>query len=293
MFIQLTPPERFAALAETIAAQNSQPETQCIHSGDQAEAIAAEMHHFHDEGRFIMWQAEQQNELVGLLGGELDEEMAFLWGPFVLAGEWDGVTAALWQQWQSSLPPAITKQAAFLHLKNERGRAFYQAQGFVEKQVAHIYVAPRPEHTLPPSPQVRLFEERDAAAFTRLHDLIFAGTFETADKAIAAINDERRIFVYPEGDTILGYCYATSDSQDEGYIEFIGVDEAARGQGVGKQLLLTALHWLFTDKNMPQVGLTVLDFRTNAKKLYEAVGFKLLYTGVSLELKRETERLRD
>ncbi|MBK9054608.1 MAG: hypothetical protein IPL78_27990 [Chloroflexi bacterium] len=88
MFIQLTPPERFAALAETIAAQNSQPETQCIHSGDQAKAIAAEMHHFHDEGRFVMWQAEQQNELVGLLGGELDEEMAFLWGPFVLAGEW-------------------------------------------------------------------------------------------------------------------------------------------------------------------------------------------------------------
>jgi ribosomal protein S18 acetylase RimI-like enzyme len=283
MLIQPTPPERFAALAETIAAQNSQPETQCIHSGDMAEAIAAEMHHLHDEGRFVMLQAEQQDELAGLLGGELDDEMAFLWGPFVLTEDWDGVTAALWQQWQSSLPPAITKQAAFLHLKNERGRAFYQAQGFVEKQIAHIYVAPRPEHILPPSARVRLFEERDAAAFTRLHEIIFAGTFETADKAIAAINDERRIFVYPEGDTILGYCYAASDSQDEGYIEFIGVDQAARGQGVGKQLLLTALHWLFADRNMPQVGLTVLDFRTNAQKLYEAVGFELLYTGVSLE----------
>ncbi len=113
MFIQLTPPERFAALAETIAAQNSQPETQCIHSGDQAEAIAAEMHHFHDEGRFVMWQAEQQNELVGLLGGELDEEMAFLWGPFVLAGDWDGVTTALWQQWQSSLPQPLPNKPPF------------------------------------------------------------------------------------------------------------------------------------------------------------------------------------
>lgn len=286
--IQPTLPDDFAALAEIIAAQNSQPATQCIHSGDIAEAIAAEMNRLHDEGHFAMLQTEQDGNLVGLLGGELDENMAFLWGPFVLNSDWDGITSALWQQWQASLPEAITGQAAFLHVKNERGRAFYHARGFVEKQIAHIYVAPRPEQILPPSPQVRLFEERDAAAFNRLHDLIFTGTFETADKAIAAINEDRHIFVYPEGDTILGYCYAASDSQGEGYIEFIGVDEAARGKGVGKQLLLTALHWLFAAKNMPQVGLTVLDYRTNAQKLYEAVGFELLYTGVSLELTNET-----
>ena len=89
---------------------------------------------------------------------------------------------------------------------------------------------------------------------------------------VGGISEERRIFVYPEGDSILGYCYAASDSQDEGYIEFIGVDEAARGKGVGKRLLLTALHWLFAERNMPQVGLTVLDYRTNAQKLYESVG---------------------
>ena len=51
---------------------------------------------------------------------------------------------------------------------------------------------------------------------------------------------------------------------------------------------MTALHWLFAEKNMPQVGLTVLDTRTNAQKLYQAVGFKLLYTGVSLEYQKET-----
>lgn len=282
--IRPTPTTNLTTVAELIAAQNSRPEAQCIHSGDNPTAIATEMQHLHDEGRFAMFQAEQNGELIGLLGGELDEEMAFLWGPFVLDGDWPAAANSLWLHWQSTLPEVITKQAAFLHLKNERGRAFYQARGFVEKQIAHIYVAPRPTQILPPSPQVRLFEEKDAAAFNRLHDIIFAGTFETADKAIAAISEERRIFVYPEGDSILGYCYAASDSQDEGYIEFIGVDEAARGKGVGKQLLLTALHWLFAERNMPQVGLTVLDYRTNAQKLYEAVGFQLLYTGVSLEM---------
>lgn len=274
----------FALLAEIITAQNSQPETQCIHSGDIAEAISAEMQQLHEAGHFVMLQAEQMGQIAGLLGGEVDEEMTFLWGPFVVQGDWAEVAAALWQQWQTSLPQATTTQVAFLHVQNERGRAFYQARGFVEKQIAHIYVAPRPAQILPPSPQVRLFEARDAAAFTHLHNIIFAGTFETADKAIAAISEERRIFVYPEGDSILGYCYAASDSQGEGYIEFIGVDEAARGKGVGKQLLLTALHWLFAERNMPQVGLTVLDYRTNAQKLYEAVGFQLLYTGVSLEM---------
>lgn len=286
--IQPIRPDDFAALAEIIAAQNSHPETQCIHSGDMAEAIAAEMQHLHDEGHFAMLQAKQADECVGLLGGELDEEMAFLWGPFVLQGDWDAVAEALWQQWQTSLPETTTKQAAFLHLKNERGRAFYQARGFVEKQIAHIYVAPHPEQILPPSPKVRLFQDSDAAAFTALHDTIFAGTFETAERVMALQDEARHLFVYPEGDTILGYCDASSDSQGEGYIEFIAVDEAARGKGIGKQLLLTALHWLFTEKNMPQVGLTVLDTRTNAQKLYEAVGFELLYTGVSLELTKET-----
>ena len=280
-------PHQFPAVARTIAAQNSHPATQCLHSGDMPEAIAAEMQHLHDEGKFVMLQMEQQGELAGLFGGELAEEMAFLWGPFVMRGDWAEVTDALWLQWQASLPTTTTNQVAFLHVQNDRGRAFYHARGFVQTQMAHIYVAPRPEHPLPPSPQVRLFEARDAAAFTHLHNIIFAGTFETADKAIAALNEDRHIFVYPDGDSILGYCYATSDSQGEGYIEFIGVDESARGQGVGKQLLLTALHWLFAAKNRPQVGLTVLDYRTNAQKLYEAVGFALVYTGVGLELKRD------
>jgi len=79
----------------------------------------------------------------------------------------------------------------------------------------------------------------------------------------------------------MGYLYTVIDEDTgDGSVEFIGVREDARGKGIGRQLLQTALHWLFEDKLVPKVMLVVNDDLSNARSLYESVDFKLKYTGV-------------
>ena len=48
----------------------------------------------------------------------------------------------------------------------------------------------------------------------------------------------------------------------------------------------TALAWLFLDKGVSEVQLTVGEALTDAKALYRRVGFSHLYTGVGLRLDR-------
>jgi ribosomal protein S18 acetylase RimI-like enzyme len=89
--------------------------------------------------------------------------------------------------------------------------------------------------------------------------------------------------VHAEGDAVLGYIYAAiEDGSGEGTIEFLGVQADARRRGVGRRLLLTALNWLFQVKNVSEVGLTVSDEDTDARALYEGVGFGLKHTGLNL-----------
>jgi ribosomal protein S18 acetylase RimI-like enzyme len=86
---------------------------------------------------------------------------------------------------------------------------------------------------------------------------------------------------------VLGYLYAAlEDSSGDGTIEFVGVRADTRGQGIGRQLLQTALQWLFEIKHVPQATLVVNDNLTNARALYESVGFRLKYTGVHTRQER-------
>jgi ribosomal protein S18 acetylase RimI-like enzyme len=67
-------------------------------------------------------------------------------------------------------------------------------------------------------------------------------------------------------------------------VEFLGVSEGARRQGVGKRLLATAVFWLFHKQQVPQISLNVHGDNANARSLYESAGFRLAYTGVGLQI---------
>ena len=101
------------------------------------------------------------------------------------------------------------------------------------------------------------------------------------DPFINGENGSRRLFVFSDGKRCLGYVAASiNDNPREGYIDLLAVDASVRNQGYGRRLLLTAAHWLIEEKGMPQVGLTVLDMRSDARELYARTGFQLLYSGV-------------
>jgi ribosomal protein S18 acetylase RimI-like enzyme len=80
---------------------------------------------------------------------------------------------------------------------------------------------------------------------------------------------------------MLSYVYATVDESGEGYIHFLSIRDDVRGWGLGKRLLLTALRSLFECKSVLEVGLTVAQNLSNARSLYESVGFHIKHTGIS------------
>jgi ribosomal protein S18 acetylase RimI-like enzyme len=91
------------------------------------------------------------------------------------------------------------------------------------------------------------------------------------------------VFVAVEKDEVVGFAVVSVDqSSATGEVQFLGVREDQRGQGYGKQLLLSATNWLLDKTNVPKIALNVADDLANARGLYESVGFTLKFTGVGL-----------
>jgi len=286
--IQEAYPGEFLAIAHLIAEQNKFPERHCLHSdsGEGGEqAIYGEMLRLDatDELCFVM--ARQAGEMIGAMGSEVDKEAGRGWlrGPFVLAqGEdWESLASALLKELLANLPPAVRRLDSFLNITNEQGNRFYREQGFQRVQLVHVYIATAPELLPVPSPFCGPLKPEQAEQFAALHDAIFPWTYATGERLVDWMDDNHQGFVYTQGDEVLGYLYAfLEDEAQEGVVEFVGVKPEARGQGIGRQLLLTALRWFFEVKKIPQVSLTVNEDLADAQALYEKVGFRLKYTGV-------------
>jgi ribosomal protein S18 acetylase RimI-like enzyme len=279
--------EDFEIISKLVADQNKNPETHCIQSdtGDDYQSILNEMDRLDlNSGiRFVI--ALQNSRLIGTLGCELDEELGRGWlrGPFVIAttDDWENVAASLFQGLQNTLPATIHWLDSFLNIANERGNNFYLTNGFKQLRLVHVYVARTPENLLGPSDPCDALNSSQTHKFITLHESIFPRTYATGQRILDKLGDHHQVFVYTRADEILGYLYAAIDEDSGGgSIEFLGVREDARGNGIGRQLLQTALHWLFEINQVPQVTLVVNDNLTNARSLYESVGFRLKYTDV-------------
>ncbi len=109
-------------------------------------------------------------------------------------------------------------------------------------------------------------EERDDVA--RLHDHLFAGT-HTRGRDL--VRDEATL-VLVTGDDPLGYV-ATQEQEDGTlYIDFLGVDPAARGRGLGRALIAAAV--TRADRaGAPSASLTVRMGNQHARALYASLGF--------------------
>lgn len=280
----------FPAIVRLIAQQNETPESQCIHSGEGYESILETMLKWDEAGEFCFAIALRGGRLVGASGCEFDESLGrgWLWGPFALTANWDELANALLDELLTRLPLAVRRLDFFLNAANQRTYDLYLSRGFGTPTVSHVYVAPRPAQLRPlPNSFCPQLEPRLAGPFADLHDNIFPNTYYTGRQIIDQLDGEHRVFVCTSGgdsapgDEVWGYIYAIIDESSEGYIEFLAVRSDLRGQGLGKSLLLTALDWLFRVKNVSEVGLTVSDEKTNARSLYEQVGFRIKYTGLS------------
>lgn len=277
----------FDVVARLIVDQNKNPITHCIQSDTSAdyEGVRREISNLAARSEVCFVAAFQAKQLVGTLGCELDEEMGRGWlrGPFVLAddGDWDKLASALLQELLFILPPAVRCLDSFLNIANEQGNRFYLAHEFEQLRLVHVYIALPPEKPFDRSSLCQTLPPAYTQEFVALHNVIFPQTYATGERILDKLGNDHQVFVFIKGGALLGYLYAAIDEEaQEGLVEFFGVEAEARGQGIGRQLLQTALHWFFEVKQMPQAGLVVNDNLTNARSLYEKVGFKLKHTGV-------------
>ncbi len=95
---------------------------------------------------------------------------------------------------------------------------------------------------------------------------VLADSFNPGQRLWVHVNDGR-----PDGFVI---AYERGMMGEFGYIRLIGVAAAKRGCGIGSSLLAAAEEHLFTLS--PFVFLTVTDFNTDARRLYERLGYELV-----------------
>jgi ribosomal protein S18 acetylase RimI-like enzyme len=186
---------------------------------------------------------------------------------------------ALYNHFTTQAQPQLKEMNQFLNAANEHGRAYHLDRGFKEIKTSHVYQAMPPAQPVSdPDSEIIPPQWR---SFIDLHEKTFPTTYFNGRDIIERLDKGNKVFVRADGEYVLGYVYANVEPS-EGFIHFLAVQEEARGQGIGKGLLMTAVSWLFNKQKVPQIGL-VVDDENNARRLYEKCGFTLLHAGIGLK----------
>ena len=296
-FLEIRPPRpvELAALAAFIAGTNSHPDRRSLHcpaaSPDAVRAALRDPQQFSDgwENCFVVAADRPHGGITAAFGCQVPtgEETGYLWGPWITPtkDDWRITAPALLSGLLERVPASVSRVDAFLDAENRAGLHFLAAHGFTAGPLTHLYLAPRagwPGTGENRSPSgcgpLRAAHE---VAFAHLH----AGTFPAdgstpAQALLDGRDDEHAIFAATDGLRLLGsICVSVNSAPREGFVDYLAVKPGARGRGIGQRLLQAALGWAFETRGLPQVALTVSDWRTDARRLYERAGFALHASG--------------
>ena len=95
------------------------------------------------------------------------------------------------------------------------------------------------------------------------------------DESLAIVNDPTgEVYVAVEDARVLGFIILMMRAVFSGYIRTVCVDDAARGGGLGRQLVQFAEERIF--RETPNVFLCVSSFNPRARQLYERLGYEFI-----------------
>lgn len=135
---------------------------------------------------------------------------------------------------------------------------------------------------LPFGVSVRRVHPGDLPPLLALHESLFPNGYLKPDDFAEALDDRARLVLAcaAGGGRLLGYLFAKDDpEQPEIYIDYLGTSPEARGQGLGRALLMQALSW-GRALGRPRASLTVREDRAPALALYQRCGFRQVSAGV-------------
>ncbi len=285
----------FTQIAELIARQNALPRYRCLHSDEgSASGVLFTMNKWADEQAMSFVYAKEKTgneaeQVVGAFGAEFDGDSrrAWLWGPFAQHGDdepeaWLALCEQMYGQLLSTLPFEPLLLDGFIDQPFELGARLYQRCGHHLAKTIYVFTAQHPTVPIAPARLLPGLSPEFEAGFVTLFDRVFPDTFYTGAQVVDRVSKTEQVFIFSEQGRVLGFCHANiNEGANEGYIEFLGVDEEARRLGIGRLLLETAMHWLFVERNMPKIGLTTGDDNVSAHTLYRGLGFRLAHTGLA------------
>lgn len=282
-------PSEWPALGAFICRSNRTADgrVRCLHGdqGDDERSHVAELAAL-PVGEAAFWRAAgSHGETLGVIGCVLDrpQRRAWLRGPWAAPGSSSAsLEAALLDCLERALPD-IDRLDAFPSEDDEALAALYRGACYRRMEVHRVMQAALGDAGTATAADARIRPALpdDLRQWLPLHHGLFPGSYLSDDEIVAALGDgPRRVLTAWLDGRPAGYLVAKDDAaMDELYVDYLGVDPAARGRGLGRALLLDAMRWA-EGRGRRRAALTVRQDRVEALSLYLRCGFQQVRAGV-------------
>ena len=267
--------ECYRTLAKLLANLNQRPEAHIGYCGTDAAEIESTL----VEENILLKDclvATKNDQFVGVLCFDFDEEDAEVWGPFLHKDYDESLANQLWHGHPQK------KQARTYHFfindKNKSVQTFLNNLQAKKEGTYYAMSLPRQNHSATGTSQIHPYQEADRETFASIHEYAFPETYFDSQTILERLNDKRRLLIYKKHQNVCGYTYIEANPEhDEGSIEYLAVKKSERGQGIGKEILQHGVTVLFNDYNLSTLDLTVSATDRSTVRLYKSVGFLTKY----------------
>lgn len=222
--------------------------------------------------------AYEGDRLVGVFGVDADPEInrAWLFGPLVEHEDWHTIADQLYAEVLALIPVDIRDYDLFCDVQNIHVEAFAARHGFPLSSENAVMTLRREDYkpAVKRQTQIVVYQEEFFEQFEKLHKTLFPNAYFTARQIVEKVDENHQLFLALEDGQLLGYHFGKTEPESESaYIDFIGTDAAARGRGIGADLLAAGIDWMLSAPATKKISLTVNADNVSARSLYEKFGF--------------------
>ncbi|GGJ28765.1 GNAT family N-acetyltransferase [Paenibacillus hunanensis] len=238
---------------------------------------------------------KDESGIKTVIGLNIDEKekVAEVWGPYSkdINEDWEKQYKELWKLIVIKYKNMIEQYCFFCNVKNIRAQAFIKSIG-AQETGKHVVLELKKVNlssiTRQTDPNISPIKFEDYSEFKELHDELFANSYYTGEEIIRLINsdDQYKLFTYTDNDVFSGYLLCRVD-EFELYIEYIGVKDAFRRQGIGSKLVEYIQFKLFEYTYINSILVCINSNNYNSKRIFERSGFCLKEYNISYVLKND------
>jgi ribosomal protein S18 acetylase RimI-like enzyme len=272
-------PDELDAVVRMIASQQARPERNISLVGVETEGIRAEFDALEPPWTTTARVARASDgSVVGATLVEIDLSLgrAWIYGPWVDGDDatWRELARTLLDAAIAQVPSEIRELECAGEVANARLRELALSRDWTPSRVNHVLVvdsAIAREWSQPTG--IRTGTDGDLTVIEPLHGAEFPGTYKSARDLV----NKMSVVVAEDADgEVVGYAAGRVHPDGEGYIDYVAVDQGARGRGIGRALVITLTQILLDKASQDQVALTVDEDRKAARALYASIGFRPL-----------------